>query len=87
MKDYLPTILPSWQTEVEPLNEDDAVLVIDHTLPRDSWLKGIIDRTYPNKDGRVRVADVRSVKGIMRRPVNKLVKLMVRDEGEVEDKR
>lgn len=46
-----PTILPIklWQTEVEQLKEDDIVLVVDHTLLRNSWPKVIIDGTYPGR--------------------------------------
>lgn len=59
------------------VSEGDVVLVMDPDGPRNVWPKGIIVRTYPSSDGRVRVVDVRTTTGIPRRPVAKIVKLEV----------
>lgn len=51
----------------------DVVLIVDHTLPRNTWPKGRVTATYPGADGIVRVADVATRGGLLRRPVKKIV--------------
>lgn len=53
----------------------DLVLIADENLPRNSWPKGRIEATYPGKDGVIRVVEVRTKAGNMRRPVKKIVVL------------
>ncbi|KAJ2948430.1 hypothetical protein O0L34_g7673 [Tuta absoluta] len=61
----------------EAIKEGDVVIVVDSTLPRNIWPKGRVERVHPGADGVVRVADVRTKGGIMRRPTKRLIILPV----------
>lgn len=50
---------------------------MDAENPRNCWPKGRIIKTFPAKDGFVRVVDVETFSGIFRRSITKLVKLDV----------
>lgn len=78
-RDYRQYIMCStkWSKDGPMLREGDVVLVTDQNTMRNVWPKGIILKTYPSKDGRVRIVDVRTVSGIFRRPVHRLIKLDV----------
>jgi hypothetical protein len=53
------------------------VLIVDINLPRGVWPPGRITRTFPGKDGVVRVVDVTTTVGTLRRPVWKLIILLL----------
>jgi hypothetical protein len=55
------------------------VFIADGNLPRNSWPRGIVLRTYPGTDGQVRVVDVKTRTGIFRRPVAKICVLDVEE--------
>jgi hypothetical protein len=69
VKEYLPTLLQrnKWLHPVSPLKLGDVVIITDDTLPRNTWPRGIIERVHPGTDGQVRVADIRTSHGILRR--------------------
>lgn len=75
IKEYLPDL----QQRREPrgsgqqIKEGDVVLIADSNLPRNTWPRGIIIATYPGQDGAVRVVDVQTSGGVLRRPTKKLV--------------
>ncbi|XP_049886664.1 uncharacterized protein LOC126381183 [Pectinophora gossypiella] len=76
MREYLPEL----QNRREPHGEGtvkmgDVVLITDNTLPRNVWPRGIITATYPGTDNIVRVVDVKTKGGTLRRPVKKLLVL------------
>lgn len=81
IKEYLPNL----QHRREPrghgkqLQVDDLVLIVDSNLPRNTWPRGKIVKTFPGQDGIVRAVDVKTAGGILRRPTKKLVLLPVRD--------
>ncbi|CAG7828727.1 unnamed protein product [Allacma fusca] len=50
----------------------------DENNPRNLWPKGIITATFPGKDGRVRVVEVKTCTGTYRRPVAKIIVLDVK---------
>ncbi|XP_051175680.1 uncharacterized protein LOC127290904 [Leptopilina boulardi] len=77
LREYLPSLLPrkKWVVESEPLKIGDVVLIVDNQVPRNVWLKEIIERLFPGQDDRVRVVEVRTTKRKFIRPVNKLIKL------------
>ncbi|XP_076247767.1 uncharacterized protein LOC143187433 [Calliopsis andreniformis] len=83
VKEYLPTLLTrtKWNRETRPLQEGDLVQIVDHTLPRNTWPRGIISKVYPGPDGRIRVVDVRTKTGILRRPAVKVVVLPITEIG------
>lgn len=57
------------------LSVDDVVLVVDPDLPRGVWPMGRVTKVYPGKDGVVRVADVATKGGTLKRPTRKLAVL------------
>jgi hypothetical protein len=67
----------------ENLEQNDLVIVLDPNQPRGKWLRGRIEETYPdNKRGQVRTAKIYTTKGILVRPVTKLILLVPRTESE-----
>lgn len=48
---------------------EDVVIVVDDTSKRGSWLKGVIVDVHRSKDNQVRSAVVRTMKGLVTRPV------------------
>lgn len=79
VREYLPEL----QHRREPratngaIKKDDLVLIADGTLPRNCWPRGVVVSTYPGPDGEVRAVDVRTNRGVLRRPTKKLVILPV----------
>ncbi|BET00521.1 Retrotransposon protein [Nesidiocoris tenuis] len=82
VKEYLPTLVLNKNCAVK--NKDvkigDVVIVADPNGIRATWPKGIIEAVYPGKDGAIRVVDVRTISGLLRRPVTKLCPLMVKKD-------
>jgi len=83
VKEYLPTLLrrTKWHQPCEPLQTGDIVLIIDPSRHRSTWLKGIVTKVFPGKDGQVRVADVKTAKGTYTRPAAKIAKLDIIKES------
>ncbi|XP_052747990.1 uncharacterized protein LOC128200047 [Galleria mellonella] len=76
LREYLPTLQPRGSNkEALKVCEGDVVLIADSTLPRGLWPLGRIVKVYPGQDGVVRVADVFTKGGTLRRPVRKLILL------------
>ena len=50
----------------------DVIGIWDNQLPRNQWIRERISAVYPEADGRVRVADMKTATGTYRRPVHKL---------------
>ncbi|XP_071479632.1 uncharacterized protein [Diadema antillarum] len=81
-KEYLPQ-LQQRQKWVEPqrnLQVGDLVLLVDQTLPRNTWLLGRVMRTLPDAEGYVRSVEVKTKLGAYTRPISKLCLLL---EGDV----
>lgn len=77
VREVLPMMQPRNKTKSsDNLKTGDIVIIADGTLPRRTWPRGRITKTYPGKDGVVRVVDVETAGGVLRRPVLKLVKLI-----------
>ncbi|XP_058977743.1 uncharacterized protein LOC131802172 [Musca domestica] len=57
------------------IQTDDLVVIRQEQLSPTSWKLGRVINVFPGTDGRVRVADVKTENGIVRRPVVKLVAL------------
>ena len=68
--------LTKWRTSQDNIKTDDLVLINEDTLVATHWLKGCILQTFPGQDGKVRVATVKTVNGIYRRPITKFVVLL-----------
>ncbi|XP_048001442.1 uncharacterized protein LOC125238211 [Leguminivora glycinivorella] len=76
LKEYLPTLTPRrGRGEVPQMAVGDLVLIADGNTPRGSWPRGRVTAVFPGPDGVIRVADVHTAGGTLRRPLRKLVKL------------
>ncbi|XP_061726521.1 uncharacterized protein LOC133532048 [Cydia pomonella] len=69
LKEFLPLLLPrkKWQQDQRPLREGDLVLIVDPDSPRNVWPRGIVKTVFPGRDGRVRVVEVTTQRGVLRR--------------------
>jgi len=63
------------QVPTENLRVGDLVVIKDDNLPSNEWRLGRIDSVFPGTDGNVRVVDIRTAHGIVKRPVTKVVLL------------
>ncbi|GBP11979.1 hypothetical protein EVAR_74592_1 [Eumeta japonica] len=78
LREYLPTLVPAGRaaTLCRAPAEGDIVLIVDSSSPRYSWPRGRIKKTYPGPDNQVRVVDVETTGGVLRRPTSKIVVLV-----------
>lgn len=53
------------------------MLVENPILPPNQWEMGRIEKTFPDKDGNVRVVDVRTKTSVYRRPITRICVLPV----------
>lgn len=68
-----------WQSPARNLEIGDMVIVKEDNIPVNEWRLGRIHLTCPGGDDKVRVVDVLTVRGIIRRPVAKLILLPMED--------
>ncbi|KAL0881929.1 hypothetical protein ABMA27_001688 [Loxostege sticticalis] len=66
-----------WKQHVADLKADTLVVIKDDNLPPLKWRMGRVEGTIPGKDGIVRVADIRTASGVIRRAVTKLCPLFM----------
>lgn len=66
-----------WFLKTDPLKEGDVVVIVDDAADRNTWTRGRVVKTFPDKTGQVRFADVQTTSGIYRRPTVKLAILDV----------
>ncbi|XP_058839077.1 uncharacterized protein LOC131694616 [Topomyia yanbarensis] len=81
-REYLPTLTkrPKWCGEAKPVTEGELVLVVGDGR-RNEWTRGRIAQVIKGVDGRIRQAIVQTARGLVRRPVARLVVLEVDDGG------
>ncbi|XP_043867348.1 uncharacterized protein LOC122757848 [Drosophila mojavensis] len=72
-----------WQFAQRDLKVGDMVIVKDDNVAINEWRLGRVHLTHPGDDGKVRVADILTSRGIVRRPVHKLVILPTDDNTAV----
>jgi hypothetical protein len=74
LKNYLPTVSlrTKWFDETKSLEIGKLVLIVDDSLKRGEWKRGIVQAVHPGRDGRVRSATVKTATGTYQRPVSKL---------------
>ncbi|XP_070137125.1 uncharacterized protein [Drosophila bipectinata] len=58
---------------VEPEIKGDTTSIKEDNLPSNEWRLGKVDAVYPGSDGHVRVIDIRTARGLVKRPVAKVV--------------
>ena len=76
--EYLPTLTTrpkGWRSRTMNYKEGDLVLVHDEETKRGQWPLARVVKAIPSDDGVVRVAEVRTKKGVYTRPVAKLYML------------
>lgn len=76
IREYLPTLQARKKWNVDRGNcikIGDIVLIVDYKAPRNTWPRGRVLSTIPGRDGRIRVVDVETKGGVLRRPVSKIV--------------
>ncbi|XP_051864223.1 uncharacterized protein LOC127566243 [Drosophila albomicans] len=64
-----------WQSPTRNLRIGDMVVIKEDNLPSNEWRLGRVLTTCPGTDAKVRVVDVLTARGTIRRPVAKLILL------------
>ncbi|KAH8395425.1 hypothetical protein KR215_002433, partial [Drosophila sulfurigaster] len=64
-----------WQSPTWNLRIGDMVVIKEDNLPSNEWRLGRVLSTCPGTDTKVRVVDVLTARGTIRRPVAKLILL------------
>ncbi|XP_041970663.1 uncharacterized protein LOC121727052 [Aricia agestis] len=77
VKEMLPQLIPrsKWTQEETPLKVGDFVFIADPNSPRNCWLRGTVEAVMPGKDERVRVVDIRTRAGILRRSAARVARV------------
>ena len=77
--DYIRNLPPAAGVHGESLKVGSVVLVQDEACNRLQWPLGVVVTVFPGKDGFIRSAEIRTAKGLLKRPVQKLYDLEVTD--------
>ena len=67
-----PEVDKESNSEKDNLKIGDVVLVVDNNSPRGRWLLGRVIKTFPGRDGKVRVAEIKTKNSTLTRPISKL---------------
>lgn len=86
-REYLLTLQqrPKWNSPRRNLAVGDVVLVKDDHSPRNIWPMGRVIKTEPDKNGFVRSVQLKTQTSELRRPVDKVVLLLAKEEHEPGD--
>ncbi|XP_043222648.1 uncharacterized protein LOC122381925 [Amphibalanus amphitrite] len=78
VKEYLPLLQQrqKWVRTRKNLSVGDVVLVVDVNSPRCRWPLGRVLEVFPDGEGLVRSAMVKTASSVLKRPISKLVFLM-----------
>ncbi|UYV80585.1 hypothetical protein LAZ67_19000825 [Cordylochernes scorpioides] len=71
-KEYLGFLRQNTRNKTKSIKEGDVVLMEVNNKKRTEWPIGVIEKTYPGKDGIVRVAMIKTKRGNFLRPVQRL---------------
>ncbi|XP_055922801.1 uncharacterized protein LOC129953584 [Eupeodes corollae] len=76
-KEYLQELQQrsKWASKSPNIAVGSMVVVHEDNLPPMRWSLGRIQKTFPGEDGNVRVAEIRTAKGTIKRPIHKLALL------------
>lgn len=82
LKEYLPSLIrrEKWNEKIIPIKCGSLVIMVDDKLHRNCWMKGVVTQVFPGSNNQVRVAEIRTISGLFKRPVAKLIVLDVEDE-------
>ena len=75
-----------WVCEQPALKIGDVLLISEDNVSRGKWAMGRVERLVPGKDGLVRTVTLKTQKGRLRRPVQRLHRLEVSTNQFVSDK-
>jgi Family of unknown function (DUF5641) len=77
LKEYVPSlqIRSKWVKSDADIRVGDIVRIADEGFSRGRWPMGRVTKVSPGADGIVRVAEVRTAHGSLKRPVTKLAKI------------
>lgn len=83
-KEYIGTLQNryKWNQSEQNLCVDDFVLMKEDNVPPGMWPMARIIKVYPGKDGLVRTVKIRTPHTDLLRPVQKLVRLPIRNEDQ-----
>ena len=89
VKEFLPTLVKrsKWHATSEPVKVGDLVIIVEDGTPRDAWIRGIITKVNPGRDGVIRDVEVKTNRGIYRRPVVKVIVLDVNEVSATQDQK
>lgn len=81
-REYLLTLQQrsKWNSPKRNLAVGDVVLVKDDSSPRNTWPLGRVIKTEPDKNGFVRSVQLKTQTSELRRPVDKVVLLLAKEE-------
>ena len=82
--EYPRTLFPrrKWEERRENIRCGDVVLVVDTTSPRGEWPLGRVVELFPDKHGVVRIVNVKTKSGTLKRPITKLCVIVKADESD-----
>ena len=83
-KEYLLrlTVRSKWRKEVIPIQVGDIVLVSEDNVSRMKWPLARVEEVHPGKDSLIRTVTVRTQRGLLNRPVQRLHKLEVNSNSQ-----
>ena len=78
-QEYLTSLQPraKWHKTRADMQVEDVVIVKNENPLINQWQMGRITQSFPGTDGRVRVAEVQTNQGTIRRPIAKLCRLPI----------
>ncbi|UYV64960.1 hypothetical protein LAZ67_3002566 [Cordylochernes scorpioides] len=69
-----------WKSAKPNVKIGDLVLIMEQSISSSSWILGRVSKTFPGPDMLVRTVELRTGKGLLRRPVNKVAVLPVQSD-------
>ena len=86
-KEYLVSLQErvKWQQPKRNLTEGDIVILREENVRRNVWPLGIVIKTEPDQQGFVRSVIVKTQESSLRRPVNKLVLLLPKEDQQADE--
>ncbi|UYV64112.1 hypothetical protein LAZ67_2006597, partial [Cordylochernes scorpioides] len=84
-KEYLGFLRQNTRNKTKSIKEGDVVLMEVDNKKRTEWPIGVIEKTYPGKDGIVRVVMIKTKRGNFLRPVQRLFFLESSENHSKED--
>ena len=81
-KEYLQSLrrFYKWHCPQRNLQPGDVVILQEDGIARSCWPIGRVEQVFPGDDGLVRTAKVKTAKGIYKRPIVKMVLLILQDD-------